>query len=72
MPFTDADGCYCVAPLQDSPRNRALWTKMRILGYWLDGSDDGPMFQTAVAEPNPASGDVVVTPETFMRWKVIE
>lgn len=63
--------CYCVAPLQDNPRNRALWTKMRILSYYLNG-DDGPIFRSAVAAPNPDSGDAAVTPETFMRWMSVE
>lgn len=44
---------------------------MRILTYYLNG-DDGSMFNSAVAAPNPESGDLVVTPETFLRWRLVE
>ncbi|KUI70498.1 hypothetical protein VM1G_06397 [Cytospora mali] len=63
MPNAD---CNCVAPLRDNPRNRALWTKMRILTYHLQG-DDGPMFDSTSIAPNPDSGD-----ESFLKYSSVE
>lgn len=57
-----------------SPRNRALWTKMRILLSRLDGTDSGSDFDDVwVVEPNPVSGLAsAVTPERFQAWLHVE
>ncbi|KAK6208379.1 Obg-like ATPase [Pestalotiopsis sp. IQ-011] len=52
-----------------SPRNRALWTKMRILLSRLDSTDSGSDFD----DPNPVPGLVSpVTPERFQAWLHVE
>lgn len=61
----------CIAPWPLSPRNHALWTKLRIMLYCLDG-DSGALFgeedsEVTVAEPNPA-GPNPVTPRDFLKW----
>ncbi|KAK9776745.1 hypothetical protein SCAR479_06483 [Seiridium cardinale] len=65
----------CIVPRPLRARNKALWTKMRIMLYSLDG-DDGFLFgkadgETAVPEPNPA-GPNPLTPQNFLSWCYIE
>ncbi|KAI4592391.1 hypothetical protein KJ359_011202 [Pestalotiopsis sp. 9143b] len=57
-----------------SPRNRALWTKMRILLSRLDGTDSASDFDDVwVVEPNPVPGLASpVTPERFQAWRHVE
>lgn len=57
-----------------SPRNRALWTKMRILLSRLDGTDSAFDFDDVwVVEPNPVRGLASpVTPERFQAWRHVE
>ncbi|KAF3011304.1 hypothetical protein E8E14_001029 [Neopestalotiopsis sp. 37M] len=66
-----------VAPLPLGPRNRALWTKLRIMLYNLDG-DDGTVFQwqdddekIAYCVPNDADPNLL-TSATFLKWCYIE
>lgn len=57
-----------------TPRDHALWLKMRILLYRLDGVDDGALIETAAAPtPNPEGGAAApVTSETFLMWHYVE
>jgi hypothetical protein len=54
-------------------RNHALWIKMRILFYRLDGVDNGALFQTAATPaPSPEGGAAApVTSETFLMWHYV-
>ncbi|KAI1344210.1 hypothetical protein F5Y15DRAFT_365855 [Xylariaceae sp. FL0016] len=69
--LTNSDFCNCVVEYPLSPRNWALWTKMRILLYHLEG-EDGPQFDTAVLEPNAAIEPRVVTPDSFFMFEYAE
>jgi hypothetical protein len=65
----------CIAPWPLNPRNRALWTKLRIMLYCLDG-DSGCLFgeddgDVTVPEPNPA-GPNPLTPGNFLKWCYVE
>ncbi|KAH8203221.1 hypothetical protein TruAng_002626 [Truncatella angustata] len=65
----------CIAPWPLSPRNRALWTKLRVMLYCLDG-DNGALFgeedgEVAVPEPNP-TGPNPLTPQEFLKWCYVE
>ncbi|KAF7533587.1 hypothetical protein G7054_g6941 [Neopestalotiopsis clavispora] len=68
------------APWPLDARGRALWTKLRIMLYSLDG-DSGSQFDEQdstidIAAPNPASvtagSQAVVMPENFFQWCYIE
>lgn len=66
-----------IAPLPLGPRNRALWTKMRIMMYNLDG-DNGTIFQwqeddekVTYCVPNDAEPNLL-TSSTFLKWCYIE
>lgn len=56
-------------------RSRALWTKLRIMLYSLDGDSSTPFSpddsKVGVTVPNPA-GPNPVTPEDFLRWCYVE
>lgn len=57
-------------------RSRALWTKLRIMLYSLDG-DSGTLFDAddstiGTAIPNPASPEVSVAPQDFLKWCHVE
>ncbi|ETS80815.1 hypothetical protein PFICI_08344 [Pestalotiopsis fici W106-1] len=65
----------CIAPWPLSPRNRALWTKLRIMLYCLDG-DSGALFgehdgEVTAPEPSPA-GPNPLTPQEFLKWCYVE
>lgn len=65
--------CNLIVQQPLSPRNRALWAKMRIMMYRLDG-EDGTCFGdenkgagTYVIDPN-AAGPSPVKPKDFYSW----
>ncbi|KAF7527680.1 hypothetical protein G7054_g10416 [Neopestalotiopsis clavispora] len=67
--------CNCIVPYPLTPRNHALWTKMRILLYNLEGEnstlyggDDGDV---ALLEPS-ASGPNPIALAGFLTWKYVE
>ncbi|KAK8054780.1 hypothetical protein PG993_000007 [Apiospora rasikravindrae] len=68
--------CVCTAPYPLNPRNRAIWTKLRIMTYALDGGDR-TMFGyhsdpgAGLLVPN-AAGPNPVTAEKYMRWCHVE
>ncbi|KAF3761918.1 hypothetical protein M406DRAFT_74842 [Cryphonectria parasitica EP155] len=66
----------CLAPQPMSARNRAMWTKIRILLYHFDG-EDGPVIddgKAAVCIPNPAlgPGSSLTTMQAFLMWRYVE
>ncbi|KAK6070441.1 hypothetical protein SCUP234_09807 [Seiridium cupressi] len=70
--------CNLLVPQPLSPRNRALWAKMRIMMYRLDGLGEGPSIGDAnkgsgiyTIEPN-AAGPSLVTPKDFYKWLWVE
>ncbi|KUI60295.1 hypothetical protein VP1G_07507 [Cytospora mali] len=59
-----------------TPRNHAMWTKIRVLLHHFEGPWDGNLFSndghgTALIQPNPAGPDPV-TPEMWLVWKHVE
>ncbi|OBT74859.1 hypothetical protein VF21_06788 [Pseudogymnoascus sp. 05NY08] len=60
----------CIAPL-DTPRNRALWTKLRILSYDFYDSNDG-ICEVGVLEASPHSATAGVEPKDFMKAGFVE
>lgn len=59
-----------------SPRNHALWTKIRVLLHHFEGPWDGNLFAdddhgTAIIQPNPA-GPNPLTPEAWLSWEHVE
>ncbi|KAF7533982.1 hypothetical protein G7054_g6620 [Neopestalotiopsis clavispora] len=64
--------CNLLVPQPMSSRNRALWAKMRIMMYRLDGSGEGLSFEDiCTIEPN-GEGPIPVTPQDFYRWLWVE
>lgn len=66
---------HLTVPQPMDARNRALWTKLRIMLYHLDG-EDGYLFDYAdgepsITEPNPVNPDPV-TPDNFFRCCYLE
>jgi hypothetical protein len=60
----------CIAPL-DTPRNRALWTKLRILSYDFYYSNDG-VCAVGVLEASPHSATAGVEPKDFIKTTFVE
>lgn len=60
----------CIAPL-DTPRNQALWTKLRIISYdfTITNSDICPV---GVMQASPYSAAVGVEPKDFMKTAFVE
>ncbi|OBT62700.1 hypothetical protein VE03_07108 [Pseudogymnoascus sp. 23342-1-I1] len=68
--------CYLIIPEPISPRNWALWTKIRILLYNHDGEEHGALWgggesYTAICRPNPA-GPNPVTVDGYNTWTYVE
>lgn len=68
--------CTLMIPEPISPRNWALWTKIRILLYNHDGEEHGPLWgmgdtTTTICRPNPA-GPNPVTIEGYCAWFFVE
>jgi hypothetical protein len=67
--------CNCVVPYPLTPRNRALWTKMRILLYNLEGENStlygGDHGDVALLEPS-AAGPNPVALAGVLAWKYVE
>lgn len=65
----------CIAPQPLSPRDRAVWTKLRILLYRLDG-DEGALIddgRASVCTPNPESAGRGLDPDReFLKWNYVE
>ncbi|KAK8036386.1 hypothetical protein PG991_001523 [Apiospora marii] len=73
--------CVCTAPYPLSPRHRAIWTKLRILCYALDGGDRtlfggagaGDEHGVGVLVPNAAGPNpAATTGEEYLRWCHLE
>lgn len=65
----------CTASWDSGARNRALWTKLRIMLYCLDG-DGGTLFgeedsKIGFPAPNPADSRPL-TPQDFLKWCYLE
>ncbi|QKX57733.1 uncharacterized protein TRUGW13939_04852 [Talaromyces rugulosus] len=60
----------CIAPL-DTPRNRALWTKLRILSYDFYWSNDG-ICEAGVLQASPHLATAGVEPNDFMKTAFVE
>jgi hypothetical protein len=69
--------CFCnfIVPFPLSSRNRALWTKFRILLYNLEGDDSYLFDETdgdlAIPIPN-AAGPSTIHPSDYIRWLYLE
>lgn len=68
--------CSLIIPEPISPRNWALWTKIRILLYNHDGEEHGTLWgmgdiTTCICRPNPA-GPNTVTVDGFYTWDKVE
>ncbi|KFY64244.1 hypothetical protein V496_03390 [Pseudogymnoascus sp. VKM F-4515 (FW-2607)] len=68
--------CSLIIPEPISPRNWALWTKIRILLYNHDGEEHGTLWgsgdsTTCICRPNPA-GPNPVTVDGYNAWYFIE
>lgn len=67
--------CYLMIPEPISPRNWALWTKIRILLYNFTGDDHGTLWagddDIVICRPNPA-GPNPVTVEGYNTWDIVE
>ncbi|CZR55673.1 uncharacterized protein PAC_05561 [Phialocephala subalpina] len=66
----NAEWYTCIAPL-DTPRNRALWTKLRILSYDFYYSNDG-VCAVGVVSASPYSQTAGVEPRDFMKTTLVE
>lgn len=66
----NAEWYTCIAPL-DTPRNRALWTKLRILSYDFYYSNDG-VCAVGVVSASPYSQTAGVKPKDFMKMTLVE
>lgn len=69
--------CLCTAPFPLSSRHRAIWTKLRILSYALDGGDRtlfgaNDEHGVGLLVPNAAGPNPVTTGEEYMRWRHLE
>ncbi|KFZ22989.1 hypothetical protein V502_02537 [Pseudogymnoascus sp. VKM F-4520 (FW-2644)] len=60
----------CIAPL-DTPHNRALWTKLRILSYDFYWSNNG-ICPVGVLEASPYSATASMEPKDFMKATYVE
>ncbi|ETS77785.1 hypothetical protein PFICI_09847 [Pestalotiopsis fici W106-1] len=65
-----------IAPWPLDARGRALWTKVRIMLYALDG-ENGSQFDeqnstVGIVVPHPAVAAAAVTPADFLQWCYIE
>ncbi|KUI54752.1 hypothetical protein VP1G_02084 [Cytospora mali] len=73
------NGVNCIAAQPMASSDRAIWTKLRIMLYRLDG-EDGPLIDdgcVSVCMPNPASvvdqaGDGVSSGQGFAIWNYLE
>ncbi|RDW59263.1 hypothetical protein BP5796_12187 [Coleophoma crateriformis] len=65
-----AEWYTCIAPL-DTPRNKALWTKLRILSYDFYYSNDG-ICPVGVLTASPSSAAAGVQPKDFMKTVYVE
>ncbi len=68
--------CTLIIPEPISPRNWALWTKIRILLYNHDGEEHGTLWGmgdrcTTICRPNPA-GPNPVTVDGYNTWNFVE
>ncbi|KAK8097527.1 hypothetical protein PG984_016666 [Apiospora sp. TS-2023a] len=69
--------CLCTAPYPLSLRHQAIWTKLRILCYDLNGWDrtlfgNHDEQGAGLLVPNAAGPNPVATPEEYMRWWHLE